>query len=68
VRPSNSEPSQSRELASKLEQNYHDLPEVTDMTSAQRILKDFANDTSLYSRVLYTDFHAVEKLNLGMKW
>jgi hypothetical protein len=26
------------------------------------------NDPDLYSRVLYTEFHAVEKLNLGMKW
>lgn len=68
VRPANTEPSQSRELAFKLENDYHQLPEVKDTTSAQTLLDDLSNDASLYSRVLYTDFHAVEKMNLGMKW
>jgi hypothetical protein len=38
------------------------------MSAAESILNELKNDPDLYSRVLYTEFHAVEKLNLGMKW
>lgn len=53
----------------KLENDYHQLPEAkNDMHAARSILNELKHDKELYGRVLYTEFHAVEKLNLGMKW
>jgi len=69
VRPTNIEASQSRELSSKLEKDYHDLPQVQeDAPPANFLYERLLNDKELLSHVLYTEFKAVEKLNLGMKW
>jgi len=63
------EGSQSRDLSSKLENDYHNLPTVSKMESAEKLLHEVANDVALRSRILYTDFHAIEQqLNLGIKW
>ncbi|CAL8111769.1 unnamed protein product [Orchesella dallaii] len=68
VRPANVEATQSRELSSKLEQEYRNLPTVQDTSAAETIYETIQNDPQLFSHVLYTEFHPVEKTNLGMKW
>jgi len=69
VRPAELENNQSRDLSLKLENDYHQLPEVQEMTSAHNILKDLNQNESLKNRILYTEFHALGKQNiLGIKW
>lgn len=73
VRPDDLEGTQARDLSSKLEQDYHNLPQVEQQeltSSPAKLIYDMllSEDKQLFSHVLYTEFHAVEKTNFGMKW
>jgi len=69
VRPPTSEGNQSRDLSSTLEKNYHELKERDDdMSAAIALLDMLKTDEKLYNDIFYTDFHEVEKFNLGIKW
>ncbi|CAG7835754.1 unnamed protein product [Allacma fusca] len=60
-----------RELSCDLEKMYHELPAeiLQDNPFVEQIYNLLGNpDGKLYNDVLYTDFHAIEKSNLGIKW
>ena len=60
-----------RELALQLEQVYKDLPveNTQDRPYIDQIYAILGSpDSKLYNEVLYTQFHAIEKQSLGIKW
>jgi len=64
----NAPSSNSRDLSVQLESIYHDLPQVKDMNNSRLLFEQLKQDSVLFEKIMFTDYHAVEKLALGIKW
>lgn len=62
----------SRELASKLEADYHSLPLEHEENINPFYVQIGQEESGLYERIFYTSFHAVEKstglLGSNVRW
>lgn len=69
-RSSDTTSSNSRELSVKLERQYHGLPVAQEENETSHIYDYLGSpDSELYKAIMYTQFHAIEKLpNVGLKW
>jgi hypothetical protein len=63
----------SRDLALKLEEDYHELPLEAEVEAVESLYELLGNeDSEFYQRIFYTSFHAVEKsvglLGSSVRW